>query len=310
MKWIEITVTTNNQASEAIAELLTNIGANGTEMVDPFAFRQVLENNRYLDYADEGLIESYGTDVIVKAYFSDDRNAAALTEEIDISLTDMKEYLDVGSAEIKCVIRDDAEWKDNWKNYFKTFQFTDRIIIKPSWEDFDVGPQDIVIELDPGMAFGTGTHETTKMCASLGEKYLKKGDEVLDLGCGTAILALSAVKLGAASALAVDIDDAAVKTARQNIRNNGESLKIEVTQGELHSIPKKKYDLIFINIIADIILSLASEIKDYTGNDTKILLSGIIKSRREEVKKTYTELGFRLIEELTEGEWVAMAFHA
>lgn len=310
MRWIEITVTTNQQASEAVSELFMRKGANGTEMVDPYAFRQVLENNKYLDYADDGLVESYGTDVIVKAYYSDDRNPESLTAEIQASLSDMAGYMDIGPGEVKWVVRDDEEWKDTWKQYFKPFKFTEKIVIKPSWENYEPQPNDIVIELDPGMAFGTGTHETTRMCALLGEKYIKKGDKVFDLGCGTAILALSAVKLGASKALAVDIDDAAVKAARQNVQNNHESEKIEVRQGELHHIAREAYDLIFINIIADVILSLTDEIKHYVGNNTRILLSGIIKSRQDEVRKAYLEAGFQLIEELNQGEWVAMAFHA
>ena len=310
MKCIEITITTNDQAAEAVSELLMSKGANGTEMVDPFAFRQVLESNKYLDYADDGLIESYGSDVIVRAYFSDDHDPVELTGEINGALSDIKEYMDIGLGEVKGILRDDEEWKDNWKKYFKPFHFTSKIVIKPSWEDYTPEPQDIVIELDPGMAFGTGTHETTRMCALLGEKYLKRGDKVLDLGCGTAILALSAVKLGASSALAVDIDEAAVKTARQNVGKNGESHKILVRQGELKHVSKEPYDLIFINIIADIILSLSSEIKDYVGPNTRMFLSGIIKSRRDEVRKAYTDLGLTLCEELIQDEWVAMAFHA
>lgn len=310
MKWIEIIVTTNHQASEAVHELLMGKGANGTEVVDSMAFRQVLENNRYLDYADDGLIDSYGTDVIVKAYFSDDRDGLSLSEEIRMALSEMSEYMDVAPGKVQYSLRDDEEWKDTWKQYFKPFQFTERIVIKPSWETYAPKPQDIVIELDPGMAFGTGTHETTRMCALLGEKYLKPGDEILDLGCGTAILALSAVKLGARSAIAVDIDDAAVKAARQNVENNGESQKIEVKLGELHHLPQRSYDLIFINIIADIILSLSDEIVPYVGTNTRILLSGIIKDRQDEVKKAYTALGFKLMDELSQGEWVAMVFHA
>ncbi len=310
MKWIEIVVTTNQQASEAIHELLMSKGANGTEMVDSMAFRQVLENNRYLDYADEGLIESYGTDVLVKAYFSDDRDGLGLSEEIRMALSEMTEYMDIKPGIVQYALRDDEEWKDTWKQYFKPFRFTEKIVIKPSWESYSPGSEDIVIELDPGMAFGTGTHETTRMCALLGEKYLKPGDEILDLGCGTAILALSAVKLGAQSALAVDIDDAAVKAARQNVENNGESRKIEVRLGELHHIPRRPFDVIFINIIADIILSLKDEIAYYIGPETRILLSGIIKDRKEEVIKAYTDKGFTLLEEMNQGEWVAMVFHA
>lgn len=310
MKWIEITITTSEQAAEAVAELLMSKGANGTEMVDPFAFRQTLEASKYLDYADDGLIESYGTNVIVKAYFSEDRNPVMLAQEIQNHLEEMSGYMVMGPLNLQWSVRDDAEWKDNWKQYFKPFRFTEKIVIKPSWENYTPQQDDIVIELDPGMAFGTGTHETTQMCARLGEKYLTSGDRVLDLGCGTAILALSAVKLGARSALAVDIDDAAVKTARQNVDNNGESHKIEVRQGELHQISQQPYDLIYINIIADVILALSKDIKNYTGPDTRVLLSGIIKSRREEVLKAYSAEGFTLIEEMNLGEWVAMVFHA
>lgn len=310
MKWIEMIVTTNNGAADAVSELLMNKGAGGTEMVDPLAFRQTLENNKYLDYADDGLVESYGTNVVIKAYYSDDRDSAWLVREIRASLSDMSRYMDVGPGEVRCALRDDEEWKDNWKKYFRPFHFTEKIVVKPSWEEYVPKPRELMIELDPGMAFGTGTHETTRMCALLGEKYLEPGDEVLDLGCGTAILAISAVKLGAAKALAVDIDDAAVRVARENVENNGESRKIEVRRGELKDISVRAFDLIYVNIIADIILSVSDELKAYTGKNTRMILSGIIRERRDEVKNKYASLGFALMEERMQGEWVAMAFHA
>lgn len=310
MKWIEIEINTTLEASDAIAELLSSLGASGTEMVDPHAFRQVLDSNEYLDYADLGLIENYGEEVIVKAWFSDERNAEELVKEIENSLKEMSSYLNTGKGEIKSRLRDDSEWKDTWKEYFKPFKLTNRIVVKPTWEDYSPQAGEIVLELDPGMAFGTGTHETTRMCAKLGEKYVEPGDKVLDLGCGTAILAVSAVKLGAGSALAVDIDDAAVKVARENVQRNGLADSIRVMQGELKDIDKESYDLIFINIIADIILSVSTEIKNYTKPGTKILLSGIIRSRRDEIVETYTSLGFSLKEETEEGEWVALVFNA
>ena len=132
MRWIEISVTSSEQAAEAIAELLMSKGANGTEMVDPYAFRQALENNKYLDYADNGLIDSYGTDVIVKAYFSDDRDPVVLSQEIQNKLKDMAEYIDFGPLKLQWTVRDDTEWKDNWKQYFKPFRFTEKIVIKPN----------------------------------------------------------------------------------------------------------------------------------------------------------------------------------
>lgn len=310
MRWIELTINTSPEASDAVSGILLEKGANGTEVVDPYAFRQVLENNRYLDYADDGLIERYGTNATVKAWFSEDTDVDVLVNDIKVSLKSLSEFMDIGSGEIKTVLRDDQEWKDTWKQYFKPFNFTDRIVIKPSWEDYRPKGDEIVIELDPGMAFGTGTHETTRMCAMLGEKHLRKGDKVLDLGCGTAILALSAVKLGASCALAVDIDDAACKAARMNVEINGESSRIEVRNGELKNIAPEPYDLIFVNIIADIILEVSRDIKKYTGDNTRVILSGIIKSRRDEVIEAYKALGFKLIEEMNQGEWVAVVFDA
>lgn len=310
MRWIEVSVITTLEASEAIAEKLMNMGANGTEMVDPVAFRQALENNKYLDYADDGLIEKYGTDVIVKAYFSDELSPIIISDELKLTFDSISNLINVGSGAIKYALRDDAEWKDAWKQYFKPFKFTEKIVIKPSWEEYSPQEDEIVIEMDPGMAFGTGTHETTKMCAVLGEKYLRGNDRVLDLGCGTAILGLLAVKLGASTALAVDIDDAAVRTARQNIDNNGETNKIRVMRGALNDVPEESFDLIFINIIADVIIDISKEIKKYVKSGTNIILSGIIKERKAEVKRNYSDVGFILLEELNMGEWEAMVFRA
>lgn len=310
MKWIEVSVTTNEDAAEILSEFLMERGANGTEIVDAEAFREASKANRYLDYADDGLAESYGPDVIVRAYYPEETEVQKLLELISQRVDELSRLMDAGPGTIRWQVRDDAEWKDNWKAYFKPFQLTDSIVIKPSWETYSPGAGQTVIELDPGMAFGTGTHETTRMCAVLGEKYLKPGDRVLDLGCGTAILSLAAAKLGAGSVLAVDIDEAAVKTARENVRANHETQRIEVRRGVLTDIQRQPFDLILINIIADVILSLTDSIRDYTGKDTRIILSGIIRSRRDEVASAWQERGLKLLEENQMGEWVALVFHA
>lgn len=310
MKWIEVEIITTNYASEAISEKLMNIGASGTEIVDPIEFSQVLENNKYLDYADDKFIDQYGTDVIIRAYFSEDRNPSEISEILRFFLEEISTYLDIGRGEIKCSLRDDNEWKDVWKQYFKPFNLTDKIIIKPSWEEYTQKDDEIVIEMDPGMAFGTGTHETTRMCAIMGEKHINNGDRVLDLGCGTAVLGILASKLGASSVLAVDIDDAAVKAASQNVDINREYDKINVMCGVLSDIPKEPFDLVFINIIADVIMELSKEIKGYVKKDTIIILSGIIKDRKDDVKKAYLDLGFSLIDQLNMGEWEAIVFRA
>jgi ribosomal protein L11 methyltransferase len=310
MKWIEVSVTTNELASEILSEFLMEKGANGTEIVDAKAFKQTLEESRYLDYADDGLAESYGPHVVVRAYYPEGTDPEKLLAHISQRMDELSRQMDTGPAIIRWQMRDDTEWKDNWKAYFKPFQFTDRIVIKPSWEEYQPQAGQTVIELDPGMAFGTGTHETTRMCAVLGERYLKPGDRVLDLGCGTAILSLVAAKLGAGSILAVDIDEAAVRTAKQNVINNHEAQRIEVRRGVLSDIYRQPFDLIMINIIADVILSLTDAIRGYTHENTRIILSGIIKSRRDDVVSAWQAMGFRLMEEEEMGEWVALVFYA
>ncbi len=310
MRWIEISVAASHETSELIAQILLDQGANGTEMIDPEDFRQVLENNRYLDYADGGLIDTYGEGVTVKAYFSDERDPEQLSREIQEEVEALSETLSVKSGLVSWQMRDDSEWKDVWKQYFKPFRLTERIVIKPGWESYVPVPGDVVVEMEPGMAFGTGTHETTRMCAQLGEKHTKAGDKVLDLGCGTAILALVAVKSGAEAALAVDIDDAAAKAARENVEKNGEKHTVTVKQGILDDVEPQTFDLIFMNIIADVILSLADQVGDYTGEGTRLVLSGIIKERKDEVLDAYAKRGYTLLEEAAMGEWAALVLHA
>lgn len=310
MKWIEVEVVTTNYASEAISEKLMNMGANGTEIVDSLVFSQVLKENSYLDYADDGFLDKYGTDNIIRAYFSEDRNPAVLYEELSLFLLEISKYMNTGKAKINYSIRDDNEWKDVWKQYFKPFNLTEKIVIKPSWEEYIPKGDELIVQMDPGMAFGTGTHETTRMCALMGEKHIKSKDRVLDLGCGTAILAILGAKFGAASVIAADIDDAAVKVARQNVNINNEADIIEVRQAVLSDIPEEFFDLIFINIIADVIVDISKSIKNYVKAGSRIILSGIIKERKAEVKNTYSELGFFLIDEMSMGEWEAMVFCA
>lgn len=310
MKWIEVEVVTNNDAAEAVSEKLMSMGAKGTEMIDALEFSRVLKDNIYIDYVDEDFLDRYGTDIIIKAYFSEDRNPVKLSEELGLFLSGITKYMNIGKGEVKYSLRDDNEWKDVWKQYFKPFYLTDSVVIKPGWEAYSPNEKEIIIEMDPGMAFGTGTHETTKMCAVLGKKHINIGDRVLDLGCGTAILAILSAELGASSVLAADIDDAAVKVARKNIDINNQTDIIEVKQDVLSNLPKESFDLIFINIIADVILDISKDIKDYTNNGSRIILSGIIKDRKPEVKERYIGLGFSLIDEMSMGEWEAMVFSA
>lgn len=302
MEWLEVAVTVDPEIQEIVSQVLLDHGVQGLEIVDPEAFRQVLEQNRYLDYADNGLIDSYGEKVVVKAYFSSDRQAEELKNKLDSEFMSLLKHI----PEYSVRMRDDSEWKDNWKKYYKAFKISDRVIIKPAWDDYLPQGNEVVVELEPGMAFGTGTHETTRMCASLLDELVKGNKKVLDLGCGTGILGIIAAKLGAKEVTCVDIDDAAYKACYENVQKNNVSDVVHVIHGELKDIEVKKYDIIVVNIIADIILSLLPDLRKYSFDGTDILLSGIICDRREEIINAAAENGYHTVKEIKDGEWVAM----
>ncbi len=302
MQWLEVSVEVESEEQEILSQILMDQGVTGLEIVDPQAFRQVLEENRYLDYADDGFLDSYGNKTIIKAYFQAGREVETLKAE----LKDAFLLMENPPSEIEILLRDDSEWKDSWKQHYKTFYISNRVIIKPSWEDFIADEGKIIIELDPGMAFGTGTHETTRMCAVLLDELIRGNERILDLGCGTGILGIIAAKLGVSQVTCVDIDDAACKTARENINNNHVEKSVMVFQGELKNLPREQYDIVIINIIADVILALLPDLKHYIGLHSVILLSGIIRERKQEVVSAAVQQGYRVTREIDEGEWVAL----
>ncbi|MDD4296533.1 MAG: 50S ribosomal protein L11 methyltransferase [Ruminiclostridium sp.] len=301
MKWMEVEVTAIPEWQDVVSQAFMDMGVQGIEIVDPAAFRDVLDKNRYLDYADDGFIESYGDKVIIRSYFHAEQDK----QSIENQLSEAFNLYNI-NPQVIIRLRDDSEWKDNWKKNYKTFHISEKVIIKPSWETCNFSPNQIVIEIDPGMAFGTGTHETTRMCALFLDDLVKGNENVLDLGCGTGILGIVAAKLGASKVTCVDIDEAACRIAKENISNNHASELINVVNGELSDVEKKEYDIVIINIIADVILSLIPDIKMYCKSTSVVLLSGIIKERRQEVLDSAVLHGFRPVQELNDGEWVAM----
>lgn len=308
MKWIEVTVTTSQLASEPVSDLLLSLGANGVEMVDPEAFRRVLSDNSHLDYAEEGFLDQYGSNVVVRAYFQDGRDQGSMRDSILQGLSAMSSWADPAPGTVELAIRDDAEWKDVWKDYFKPFELAPGIVVKPSWEDYTSKAGEVIIEMDPGMAFGTGTHETTRMCAGFAARHVRPGDRVMDIGCGTAILGIVAAKRGAREVTAIDIDDAAVKTARENVERNGVSDRVHVHAGVLADMPPTANDVILVNIIAEVIIALSSDFAGYLKRDGLLVVSGIIHSRLQEVMTACEQNGFVLMEHNAQGEWDAMVY--
>jgi ribosomal protein L11 methyltransferase len=308
MKWTEIKIVTTEEAYDAICDMLGSIGAGGVSIMDPFDIRQEIEKPNTLDYADDEFIDSLGEDVIIKAYFNESHSKTELAELIKEKLSFIGQFLDIGKGFEGFEEVDDEDWSTSWKKYYKPIEIAENIIIKPSWEEYTQSDDEIVIELDPGMAFGTGTHETTSMCARYLNKYMSEMDSVLDVGCGSGILSIIAAKLGAKSVTAVDIDSVAVRVANENSVLNGTDNVVTISAGIIQDLGESKNDLIVANIIASVIVDIAKEVKLRLKEDGLFITSGIIKERKEEVIEAYTSIGFKHIDTEELGEWVAMVF--
>ncbi len=308
MKWLKLTIETTSEASDAISEMLTSLGVAGVEIYDPNEYREDLKRAAVPGWADDKFLRSLGNIVKVNAYFEPEefykRNILQLIKE---KLKLISGFLNAGSLKVTSSEMKDEDWKNNWKQFYKPMRISKKVVIKPTWEEYSKNKNDIIVEIDPGMAFGTGLHETTRMCSVLLEKYLKAGDTVLDIGCGTGILSIIASKLGASFITAVDIDEIAVKATKINTSLNGVK-NIDIFKGELKNVIQTKYNFIAANIIADVIIDIGDMVFSYLKDEGIIVTSGIIKERANEVIKKYEDKGFRPMEVLYEGEWVAIAF--
>ena len=199
------------------------------------------------------------------------------------------------------------DWAEVWKKYFDVIPVSETLVIKPSWEAYEPKDGDLVLELDPGMAFGTGTHETTFMCMEQLEKYVTPGCRAIDVGCGSGILGLAAAKLGAADVLAIDLDELAVKVAAENTEKNGLSNVVRVAHGDLLEKREEKADVIVANIIADVICYLCGPVKKHLLEGGTFICSGIIREREEDVQRALAAAGYTVCNRLAKGEWVCLA---
>lgn len=308
MKWTEVIIKTTEEASDAVSEMLNSIGAGGVVIEDPNEIKRQIESPNSLDYADQEFMDALGTEVTVKAYFNEAMTPDELSELINEKVKFISQFLEVGKGYVGYKMVDDEDWSTAWKKHYKPFHISDSVVIKPSWEEYDKQSGEIVIELDPGMAFGTGTHETTRLCSQLLEKHVRPGDKVIDVGCGTGILSIIAVKLGAVHAEAIDIDEVAARVSQENCAINAVSDMISVSKGVLSDLAPQKADILVANIIADVVIGISELVPSYLKQCGILLTSGIIKERKEDVIKAYTALGFQLINVEEIGEWVAIVF--
>ena len=201
----------------------------------------------------------------------------------------------------------EQDWAEDGKKYYKPFRAGERLVIKPSWEPYEEKEGDLVLELDPGMAFGTGTHETTFMCMEQLEKYVKPGCKAIDVGCGSGILGLAAAKLGAGDVLAIDLDELAVKVAKENTEKNHLTDRVRVVHGDLLKQREEQADVIVANIIADVICALCGPVKRHLLPGGVFICSGIIREREDDVQCALAEAGYTVCNRLAKGEWVCLA---
>jgi ribosomal protein L11 methyltransferase len=314
MKWTKVSIKTTAEACDAVSEMLMSLGAGGVVIEDPNEVRRQVESLESPEYADGNLIDSLpggamdAGKVTIKAYFSRERAQVELDDSIKGKLDYISRFLDTGGLSVAYEEVDDEDWAVSWKKYYKPFNIAGGIVIKPSWEKYDAKPGETVVVMDPGMAFGTGLHETTRLCSRLLLEHVKKGDVVIDVGCGTGILSIIAAICGASGVFAVDTDGTAVRTAHDNCRINGLLDRIVVKQGELKDFELPKADLIVANIIADVVIGLAAYAPRYLKRDGMMLVSGIIKERKNDVLNAFRDYGFDFVSMDEMGEWVAMVF--
>lgn len=306
MSWYEIHVKTSIEAIDAVTNILYGYGATGVMINNPEDTDFTNQEEGKWDYYDPQNLKLDFEGALLTGYYENIDPQMMMTD-IKESLEALKEFnIDAGLAEVDFKEIFASDWENEWKKYFKPFRLGDRIVVKPSWETFDLRPEDLVIEIDPGNAFGSGTHETTSMCIEMIEKYMKPSDTVVDVGCGSGILAIAAGKLGSKDIIAVDIDEAAVNTARDNIALNGLSDVTDVRHGDLLSVITEKADLVVANIIADIIVKLSDDIDKILKSDATFISSGLILDKVDWVVEEIKKRNFDIIEVVKKGEWAVV----
>lgn len=312
MKWIKFSLETTTQAVDLVSNMLDELGIEGIEIEDKVPITEEEKKEMFID-----ILPELGDDdgkATVSFYISDDEDKDSILSSVKEGLVELTDFVEVGDMEITVSETEDKDWINNWKQYWKPFRVADDIIIKPTWETLEEkNENDLVIEIDPGTAFGTGSHETTRLCIQGLRKYITDETVLLDVGSGSGILSIIGLKLGAKSALGTDIDPNAIHAMYENAKVNGiteEEFTVKI--GNIiddktlqEEVGMEKYDIVVANILADVIIPLSPEIKQHLKKGGLYITSGIIYMKRDEVKEAIEKNGFTIIEENEMGEWVS-----
>lgn len=305
MQWAEVSVDTSHEATDLVSEILQELGAAGVVIEDPALLNEYIRSGLW-DYTD--LKESEETEVVrVKAYWALDEELEGKLQNLSERLASLAQHgIDKGAGAVSWKAVADEDWAETWKEFFHTEKIGARTVIKPTWEEYEAKAGEIVVELDPGAAFGTGQHATTSLCIRALEDLVRPGMTVFDVGTGSGVLAIVAAKLGAKRVEAVDFDPVAVRVARENVRQNGAEDVVHTERSDLLKSVAGEADLIIANIIADIIVRLFGEVKGSLAAGGTMLLSGIIEDRLADVVEAAGRHGFSVEKIEQEKGWAAV----
>lgn len=310
MKWRKVSLKTTTKAVDLISALFDELGFEGIQIEDHVPLSEEEKKSMYID-----IVPDLGPDdgtAVISSYVEMDRDVKEMEEAINNGLDELALFVDLGERKLEMEIKDDEDWINNWKEFFKPFRVTNDIVIKPTWETLEHKEEsDIVIEIDPGTAFGTGSHETTRLCIQGIEEYLNDSTKVLDLGSGSGILSIIALKLGAAKAVGTDIDPIACQVAMENAKENHiEEGKFKVYEGNViddevlqKEIGLKEYDMVVANILADVIIPLSAVVEKFMKKDAVFISSGIIDIKKDEVEAALIQNGFEIVKINQMGDW-------
>lgn len=301
--WIEVRVITTSEALEPVSGIFYGLDCKGVAIEDPNDILGREQGPLTWDFADINVLEHKGEAAVVKGYFSEEDNIQEVITYINEKLDELKKLgFNLGEGKVESEVMHEEDWANTWKKYYKPVKVGEKIVVKPIWEEYEVKDGELVVELDPGMAFGTGTHETTRMCIKALERYTNEDATVFDVGCGSGILAISAAKLGAKLAVGVDLDPVAVESSIENVGYNNLD-NIQILHGNLVEVIDGKADVVVANIIAEIICLLCDDVKRVIKKNGVFITSGIIHDRVEMVTNKLEETGFEVVEINKDGEW-------
>lgn len=317
MKWNKYRLATTTEAVDLISYTLAEMGIEGIEIEDKVPLSEEDKKRMFIDLLPD--LEEDDGKAYISFYIEPEKDHDSTLEEVQAAVRELADFVDIGEAAIEKSQTEDIDWMNNWKKYWKPFKVDEHIIIKPTWETVEDVPEDtLVVELDPGTAFGTGTHHTTRLCITQLKKYMQPGQSILDVGCGSGILSIIALLLGAKEASATDVDVHAVEAALENAGVNGiQSDVYTVLTGDVisdedfrHRVGEHKFDMVLANIFAEIIIPLSGVVKEMMRPGALFITSGIIDEREEDVRKALTENGFEIMEVTHSGGWVSFTAKA